>query len=262
MQNIILKIENLTKIFTPSLSYSDLLRLNFKKRISFKALDGLSFSLEKGKILGILGPNGAGKTTLLKIIATLILPDKGTVMVNGYHLDRDDEKIKSLIGLVTSEERNFYWRLSGMQNLEFFSCLYGLNKKEIKLRIAELCTIFKADYLNKRFDSYSTGMKRKCALIKALLHNPKLLLLDEPTKSLDYNSAYELKNFISNEVQTGASVVFATHNIKEAEDLCDTFMILHHGKIYGLGTLNELRLATTLPNASLAEIYLKVTNNG
>lgn len=222
---------------------------NFRK---IPALSYIDLELEKGRSLALLGPNGAGKTTLLKIISTLILSDEGKVMVGGYSVGEDDEKIKNLIGLVTAEERSFYWRLSGRQNLAFFASLYDLDRKQARSRINELLEFFKIDYADRRFDSYSTGMKRKFALIRALLHNPEILLLDEPTKSLDYNSTQEVRELIKKLIRIGKTIIFATHNMEEAQDLCDLFVILHKGRIYGSGT----------PSAGLPEIYLKITNSG
>jgi len=255
------EIEKLTKLFYPPPSYSDIVKLRFKHKIPTKALDNVSFSLKRGKILGILGPNGAGKTTLLKIISTLMLPDKGKVIVNGFKTGKDDERIKSLIGLVTSEERSFYWRLTGIQNLEFFASLYGLNGRQTKSRIRRLLELFKIDYANKRFGTYSTGMKRKFALIRALLHNPQILLFDEPTKSLDYNSAQELRMFIKNLAIEGKTILFATHIMEEAQNLCNLFIILHKGRIYGIGALKDLREKIGSVSANLAEIYLKLIQN-
>jgi len=226
-----------------------------------KALDEITFSAERGKIIGILGPNGAGKTTLLKTIATLILPDSGHVAINGLHVGKADEKIRSFIGFVTSEERNFYWRLSGMQNLELYAQLYGLNKKSASVRINELLDLFSINYAHKRFDSYSTGMKRKCALVRALLHNPDILLLDEPTKSLDYNGTHELHDLIRLKTHEGITTLFATHDVEEAETLCDSFLVLHHGTVAAAGTLAELRTQTHSANASLSEVYLELTIN-
>ena len=254
-----LEVEKLTKDFIPPLSFSKLIKLNFQHRRSIRALEEVSFSLKKGQILGVLGPNGAGKTTLLKIIATLILLDKGSVAVNGWRLGIDDDKIKSLIGLVSSQERSFYWRLSGRQNLEFFSSMYGLKNAEEK--IDELLNLFAIDYQDNRFDSYSTGMKQKFALIRGLLNDPELLLLDEPTKSLDYTTALNLRNFIKENLvrKRGKTVIFTTHHMDEALDFCDLFMILHKGKLFALGTLEELRRKVGNLAASLGEIFVKLT---
>jgi len=256
-----LKIEKLTKIFYPSLSYYDIFKLRFRHKIPTKALDEISFRLEAGKILGILGPNGAGKTTLLKIISTLILPDEGEVIVNGFKVRKNDEKIKSLIGLVTSEERSFYWRLTGRQNLEFFASMYGLNKKQTKSRIDHLFKEFKIDYQNRRFDSYSTGMKKVFILMRALLHNPKILLLDELTKSLDYNYTCVLKEYVKKISSLGKTIILTTHNVEEAQNLCNRLMILNKGRNCGFGTIESLKEKINSPKAILSEIYLKLTQN-
>jgi len=258
-----IEVERLTKDFIPPLSFHKLLKLDLKQRSHTRALSDVSFSLKDGKILGILGPNGAGKTTLLKIISTLILPDKGMITVKGFHTGRDDDKIKTLIGLVSSGERSFYWRLSGRQNLEFFATMSGLNKKAAKQKIQKFCSIFKIDYpdQDKRFDSYSTGMKQKFALIRALLNNPELLLFDEPTKSLDYKTASDFRNFIKEDLvkRQGKTIIFTTHQMDEAVDFGGRFMILHKGKLFALGTLDELRRMTNNPSTSLGEIFLKLT---
>lgn len=261
--NFILEVEQLTKDFIPPLSFRKLLRLDFKHRKPTRALEEISFSLKKGQILCILGPNGAGKTTLLKIISTLILPDKGTVTVNGYQVGRDDERIKSLIGLVTPGERSFYWRLTGRQNLEFFAAMYGLDRKTTRAKIKELLSVLQIDYQeqDKRFDSYSTGMKQKFALIRALLNNPELLLFDEPTKSLDYKAALEFRNFIKESLvkKQGKTIIFTTHHMDEAMDFGERFIILHKSRLFAYGTLDELRKEVNSPTASLGEIFLKLT---
>ena len=259
MSPVILEVEKLTKIFYPALSFTDLAKFNFGRKKPVTALNNISFSLNKGKILGILGPNGAGKTTLLKIISSLIVPDKGEITLGQYTAGKNDNEIKSIIGLASCEERSFYWRLTGNQNLQFFAALYGLNKKQTESRIQELLDIFSIGYQDKRFYSYSTGMKRKFALMRALLHNPEILLLDEPTKSLDYNSACELRKLIKTIANEGKTIIIATHNMNEAQELCDLFMILKKGNIYGLGPLKELSKKTGSQSLGLTDIYLKLT---
>ncbi|MFH2145814.1 MAG: ABC transporter ATP-binding protein, partial [Candidatus Omnitrophota bacterium] len=160
MKTPVLQLDNVSKTFYPPLSFRDIIRFNFKNKPPAQALDNVSFQLEEGKVLGILGPNGAGKTTLLKIISTLILPDSGKVRVNSYEVNRDDDNIKRSLGLASSEERSFYWRLTGIQNLEFFAAMYGLNKNQARARIKELFETFHINYGRKRFDTYSAGMKR------------------------------------------------------------------------------------------------------
>lgn len=253
-----LEVKGVTKDFMPPLSFTQLAKLDFKHRRPMRALEDVSFSLERGKILGILGPNGAGKTTLLKIIATLILPDKGGILVNGHNCE---DKIKSTIGLVIEEERSFYWQLTGRQNLEFFATLYNLDKKTTKERISELFRLFEIDYADKRFSSCSTGMKRRFTLMRSLIHSPQLMLLDEPTKSLDYTTALELRNFIKDKLvkKEGKTAIFTTHNMDEASDICDLFIILHRGRVCGMGTQDQLRNQIGDRSASMGEIFIKLT---
>jgi ABC-2 type transport system ATP-binding protein len=257
----ILEVSHLSKDFYPPLVFSQLLRLNFKQRKPVHALRDISFSLPKGRVLGILGPNGAGKTTLLKILSTLILPDKGTVSVHGLTLGKDEEKIKACVGLVLDEERSFYWRLTGRQNLEFFGTLFGLDKVSLGSRINELLELFEIEYADKRFDSYSTGMRRRLALTRAVLHDPALLLLDEPTKSLDFTSSLNLRKFIKESLvrSQGKTAIFTTHVMEEASGLADFFMVLNQGRLCGWGTLEELREKIDRPRASLSEIFLGLT---
>ncbi|MCP4650963.1 MAG: ABC transporter ATP-binding protein [PVC group bacterium] len=259
MNNSILTVETITKLFYPAVSFGDIIK--HKQKSAVTALKDVSFSLEPGKITGLLGANGAGKTTLLKTISTLILPDVGRIKIKNYSAGTHDREIKSLLGLASNEERSFYWRLTGKQNLEFFSTLYGLDKQRTKKRIDELFSMFKINYQDKRFDTYSAGMKRKFALIRALLHNPEILLLDEPMKSLDYQSVQSLKQHIKELSNTGKTILLATHNIPEAETLCDIFIILDNGQIQECGTLSQLREKTNLQDASLSDIYQKVTKN-
>lgn len=256
-----LKVDKLTQEFPPPLSFGKLLKSGFKQDKPVKALENISFSLKKGQVLAVLGPNGAGKTTLLKIISTLILPKKGQVSVGGYFLGKNDEKIKSLLGLIMDEERSFYWRLTGKQNLEFFSSLYGYNRRETAKRITQLLELFKIDYADKSFFSYSAGMKKNFALIRGLIHSPQLLLFDEPTKSLDYLSASHLRNFIKKKLveEMGKTVIFTTHQIDEALGFADLFMILDKGEMRAFGTLDELRISINEPAAPLNRIFLKFT---
>lgn len=248
-----LKVANITKNFIPTISLN--------RGPVVRALNDVSFALSKGSVLAILGPNGAGKTTLLKILSTLIMPDAGTATINGFRLGKDDDMIKGSIGLVTSSERGFYPRLTGRQNMEFFASLYGFNGKRAAARTDELYRLFKVDYHNKRFDSYSTGMQQNFALMRALIHEPELLLLDEPTKSLDYTAALVLRNFIKERLvkEQEKTVIFTTHHMDEAIDFADLFMILHKGRIYAFGTLAELRASANMPSAGLGDIFVRLT---
>ncbi|MBN2119695.1 MAG: ABC transporter ATP-binding protein [Candidatus Omnitrophica bacterium] len=261
MNTTIIETKEITKLFWSPLSLSKISRLDLKRTKPVKALDQISFKCDKGSTLVVLGPNGAGKTTLLKIISTLVLADKGEVKIAGYKVGKDDEKIKSKIGLASGEERSFYWRLTGRQNLEFFASLYGMDKNEIKSRLEILFKLFKIDYQEKRFDTYSTGMKRRFSLIRALIHDPEILLLDEPTKSLDYNCRQELTKLIKELTMKGKTVILATHDIQEAENLSSLFMILNKGRLCGFGSKEELSKKIGLGATNLAKVYLTLTEN-
>lgn len=256
----ILDVRNVTKIFYPPFSTTEFLRGRLWPRQPTYALKDVSFTLERGKILGILGPNGAGKTTLLKVLSTLILPDAGSFTLKGLRPGADDLRIKALIGLASSEERSFYWRLTGRQNLAFFATLYGVPPRSAASRISTLFDLFNVAYEKKRFDSYSAGMKRKFELIRALIHDPEILLLDEATKSLDYSAACEMKELVAKMAAAGKTILYATHDMDEAQDMCDTFLILDEGCVRGSGTLDELRAITGLAAARLGEIYLRLTH--
>ncbi|MBU1087098.1 MAG: ABC transporter ATP-binding protein [Candidatus Omnitrophica bacterium] len=243
------------------LTIQDLLKLLMNKKKPVKALEDINFQLTAGKILGILGPNGAGKTTLLKCLCNLLIPDQGTILIDQYPADKSSFEIKSLIGFVDNEERSFYWRLSGMQNLEFFAALYGLSPRQTTLRIQELLAVFDINYIHKRFDSYSSGMKRKLSLLRAIIHNPKILLIDELSKSLDFNTSLSLYNFIKQLSLNGTTIILTSHNIPEAENLCDYFMFIDQGKQSALGNLNDLRKQFNMLDASLTDIYTTVIKN-
>ena len=257
----IMEVNDVTKDFFPAFSFTELLKFNFKRASTTRAIDRVSFTLDKGSSLAILGPNGAGKTTLLKILSTLILPDKGSVKINGSYLDARDEKIKASIGFAGVAERSFYWRLTGRQNLEFFSAMYGLDKARAGSRICELFKLFGVTYQDKRFDSYSTGMQQKFALMRALIHDPPILLLDEPTKSLDYASSLELRSFIKEVLvkEQRKTVVFTTHQMDEALGFADILMILNYGRLFAYGTLEELRRKAGMPDGSLGEIFIRLS---
>lgn len=261
MNTPLIKLNNVSKTFFPPLTWRQLLRLNLKKTNPVLALKNINLGFQSGKITGILGPNGAGKTTLLKCISTIITPDFGDIDVNGFNVNTHDNQIKSMIGIISAQERSFYWRLTGLQNLQFYASLYGLKKPHAKARIDELFRIFHIDYENKRFDSYSTGMKRKFSLIRALLHNPDILLLDEPTKSLDFKTTLELKTMLKELSSEGKTIIYATHDIADAQNFCDQFIIMQKGEVLKTGSFDELRNSIKSEKTKLSEIYLELIKN-
>ncbi|MBU1695076.1 MAG: ABC transporter ATP-binding protein [Verrucomicrobia bacterium] len=203
-----------------------------RSSVPLTAVDGVSLEIKPGELFGLLGPNGAGKTTLVKMLCTLILPDGGRAEVNGYDLS-DEARVKASIGFVSGEERSFYWRLSGRQNLEFFAALHGLSAGEAKQRIHHLAEWLElGEFLDRRFDRYSSGMKQRLGIARGLLNDPQILFLDEPTRSLDPTSAGHLRDIVKQLVrERGHTVVLVTHQLREAEDLCDRIAIMHKGRL-------------------------------
>lgn len=206
-------------------------------------MDRVDLTVEEGELFGLLGPNRAGKTTLIKLLCTLIAPTSGTARVNGYDL-REEEKIKASVGLVTGDERSFYWRLSGRQNLEFFASLHGLSSRQRRRKVGEVLELMGLEEVaDERFQTYSTGMRQRLSLARGLLNDPKLLFLDEPTKSLDPVATRHLHDFIKNELvgRRRMTVFLTTHRLEEAEQLCDRVAIMDKGRIRACGTIAELR---------------------
>lgn len=216
-----------------------------------EALRGVSLNVEEGEIVGLLGPNGAGKTTLIKILVTLVLPDHGSGKVQGFDLIRQPEQVRSLIGFVNTSERSFYWRLSGRRNLLFFAALWGLNGSAANARINKILDLLqlseKADVL---FMKYSTGQQQRLAIARALIPDPPVLLMDEPTRSLDPIAAFEIRSFVRQDLcgQMQKTIVWCTHNLKEAEETCNRLVFIHKGKIIASGTLDEMRNLTDPEN--------------
>lgn len=216
----------------------------FKKtqKKEFKAVDGVTFDIYKGEIFGLLGPNGAGKTTIIKMITGLLSPTSGSVKVMGKDVDKNPMDALSNIGTVLAGDRSIYWKLTARENLEYFGALYGLNKKEAKTRAAEVLKRLeleeKADELVEKF---STGMKQKVALGKALIPNAPVVLLDEPTLGLDPQSALNLREIILDIKKEGRTVLLTTHYMEEADFLSDRIAIIDGGKIIALDTPENLK---------------------
>ncbi len=207
---------------------------------SVEALRNISLEIEEGEIFGLIGKNGAGKTTLAKIIATLVQPTEGEVLVKGFDSVKDDVKVRSLVGLATAEERSFYWRLSCEKNLLFFARLYGMPDRSAKKRIADIFEqLGLTELATRRFSNLSTGNKQKLALARALLTNPPVLLLDEPTRSLDPLAAADMRELIGS--LDGVSILLTSHNLSEIEQLCKRVAIISEGTIRAIDEPENLR---------------------
>ncbi|HKQ52392.1 MAG TPA: ABC transporter ATP-binding protein, partial [Pyrinomonadaceae bacterium] len=211
-----------------------------------RALAEVSFDVHAGEIFGIIGRNGAGKTTLAKTIATLVQPTSGAVRVNGFDSVRDDERVRAQVGLATAEERSFYWRLTVEQNLMFFARLYGLDDSRARRRIIELVAQFELKGLvTRRFGELSTGNKQRMAFARALLARPPVLLLDEPTRSLDPLAAARMRALIQSLAggDPPVTVLLTSHNLAEVAELCARVAVISRGRIRALDTPERLRAA-------------------
>jgi ABC-2 type transport system ATP-binding protein len=239
----IIETFNLTKKYPQVKRYHEIIIHPFQKR-EITALDGINIRVEKGEVFGLLGPNGAGKTTLIKTLCTLLLPNGGTALVNGYDIVKDEKEVKRSIGYVVNDERSFYWRLTGRQNLEFFAILNNLAPDRANRRIEEVLRLVGLETNgDKRVKDYSTGMKQKLAIARGMLSDPEVLFLDEPTRSLDPVIARSLREFIRKNIAMGQgkTVFLSTHNLGEAQELCDRLAIIDRGKLKACGTLDEMR---------------------
>ena len=234
----------LTKRFPKGSGYKELIMP--WKRTYKTALDHINLRIETGEVFGLLGTNGAGKTTLLKTLATLLLPDEGQVMVQGWDVARHPEKVKPLLGYVVSDERSFFWRLTARQNLRFFSQMNEIPRREIDSYVENLLSLVDLkDVADERVMRFSTGMKHRLAIARGLIADPSILLLDEPTRSLDPHSTRTVWDLIKEELvgRLGKTVVIATHDMEEATHLCDRVAIINQGKIKACDTVTALRAA-------------------
>jgi ABC-2 type transport system ATP-binding protein len=238
-----IETEHLTKRFARVRTFRDLVTSRWRGR-SDQAVEDVSIEIHDGELFGLLGENGAGKTTLIRMLSTTVLPTSGRASVLGHDVVQEAPEIRRLIGIVSGDERSFYWRLTGRQNLEYFAALYHLPRSGIARRIDELLGILDvAEYADRRFDSYSTGTKQRFAIARGMLTDPKVLFLDEPTRALDPIAASELRHHLAHHIVAGLgrTAVVATHTLAEAEEICDRIAIMRAGRIVQVGTMDELR---------------------
>ena len=226
----------------------------FRKRY-ITACDHVSFTIEQGELFGLLGPNGAGKTTLVRCLATLLIPDEGKITIFGKDILYQSMEARQQIGLLTSGERTLYWKLTGKDNLKFFAALYGLAGKERDKRIDYLMDLLSLKEVeNERVEKYSSGMKQKISLARALLHDPKILLLDEPTLGLDPQFARFIRGFIKDELvgKAGKTILLTTHYMDEADELCERIAFINKGKIINIKTPTEYK--NEIPHSEVLEL--------
>ena len=212
------------------------------QKSSVEALQGVSLDVQAGEVFGLLGPNGAGKTTLIKILTTLLIPTAGDAWVNGYHVIRQENQVRASVGCMLMGERGLYWKLTGRENLEYFGALYHLSPVERRRRAQEILDLLGLkDLADRTVETYSSGQKMNLAFGKALINDAPLLVLDEPTNTLDVPSASELRAIVRTLNAQGKTIIYTTHIMSEAETLCKRVAIIDRGKLLALGTIEELK---------------------
>lgn len=223
-----------------------------------KAVDNISLTVESGCIYGFLGPNGAGKTTTIKLITGIIQPDSGTIRVDGRDTKTDALGAKMNIGFVP-DDPNIFLRLKGIEYLAFMADSYGVSSKDRKPVIDEMAKRFEmTNALGDKIQSYSHGMRQKIVIMGALIHQPKVWILDEPMTGLDPKSAFELKTMMREHVDKGNTVFFSTHVLEVAEKVCDKVAVIGSGRILYAGSIQEMKKSS---DTSLEKMFLEMTQN-
>jgi ABC-2 type transport system ATP-binding protein len=232
-------------------------------RERFRAVDGVDLRIERGEIFGLLGPNGAGKTTTMRMLATLLEPTSGTASVMGLDVVREAREVRRQMGAVLSDGRSLYWKLTARENLEYFAALYHVPAAETRRRIDDaLAAVRLTDRQEDYVERYSAGMRQRLVLARALLPDPQLLLLDEPTVGLDPQSSRDLRERVAALRADGRTVVLTTHYMEEADQLCDRIAIIDHGTIVALDTPLGLKrlMGTDEPErVTLEDVFLSLT---
>lgn len=262
MASAAILVESLEKFFPPAYSGWRALLQPFA-RPTQRALAGVSLSVAPGQVMALIGANGAGKSTLLRILATLILPTRGRALVAGFDVQRDPASVRRQLGYHTGGDEGFYGRLSARENLQFFAAMNNLVSREAVeqiARVAELMGI--GDALERPVRTLSTGMVHRLGLARAFLHGPSVLLLDEPTRSLDPLAAAEFRRFLKNDLvrQHGTTLLFASHTLSEVEELADRVALLDGGHLLACESPRGLRASTG--TATLEAALERLTHHG
>ncbi len=227
-----------------------------KRRGAIRAVDDVVFRCEPGRIFGLLGVNGAGKTTCLRLLATILSPSAGTAAVNGFDIVTEAQKVRASIGFLSTATA-LYGRLTAYEVVEYFGRLHGMADSALHPRIDALFEALSMnEFRDRRCDKLSTGMKQKTSIARTLVHDPPVMIFDEPTLGLDVLTARTVLGFIRECGQRGKTVIFSTHVMSEVEKLCDSIAIIHGGRVLAEGALAQLRQRAGVE--SLEEIFIKV----
>jgi len=234
---------NLTKVF------------HDRKRGDVRAVDGINFRCQPGQIYGLLGANGAGKTTTLRLLATILQPSDGTAQVAGFDIRKHPEKVRASVGFLSTATA-LYGRLTARETVEYFGRLNGLDRDKLRQRVGELFALLGIhEFAERRCDRLSTGMKQKVSIARTLVHDPPVMIFDEPTLGLDVMAARTIVGFIRDCRARGKTVLFSSHVMSEVQKLCDVIGIIHNGRLLLEGTLAGLRQRTG--QADLEEIFVQ-----
>jgi ABC-2 type transport system ATP-binding protein len=231
-----ISVENLTRIYETT---TGVIR---RKKKDIVALDEIDLTVEAGELFGLLGPNGAGKTTLTKILATILLPTSGTVRVLGMDAVAQEKELRHRLGILFGGERGLYWRLTGRQNIQYFADLYRVPPTKVKSRLPEVLELVGlSDRADERVEGYSRGMKQRLHVARCLIHDPEIVLLDEPTLGLDPVAAREIRGIIRGLNDQGKTVFLTSHYMFEVDALCGRVAVLNKGKILMVDTPSALK---------------------
>jgi ABC-type multidrug transport system ATPase subunit len=255
-------VESLAKLFPPARSGWRAFLQPFEK-ITAVALDGLSFAVREGESLALLGANGAGKSTLLRVLATLLVPTRGHARVAGHDTVRESRAVRRQLGYHAGTDHGFYPRLTARENLLFFGQLNQLSRSAAAQRISQLADQFHlGESLTRQVRTLSTGTVQRLSLARALLHRPRVLLLDEPTRSLDAIAAAEFRRFLKSEIMRDGrtSLLFASHTLPEVELLADRIAVIDAGRLLACDTPSALKRTTSA--SSLDDVFLRLTGHG
>lgn len=226
---------------------------------SFTAVDGINLSVAPGEIFGFIGPNGAGKTTTIRMMGGILAPTAGTVTIDGVDMAQEPEKAKRRIGFIP--DRPFlYEKLTGREFMQFSADLYGVENGPSRERAEGLLALFSlSDWADGLVESYSHGMKQRLIIAAALLHDPRVIIVDEPMVGLDPNGIRMVKDLLRDKAREGKAVFMSTHSLGVAEDICDRIGIIHHGSLIATGTAHDLKRAAGVEEKDLEAVFMKLT---
>jgi len=209
---------------------------------AFTALENVSFRVEAGEVYGLLGENGAGKTTMMRMMATILRPTSGNIEVAGYSVIKEPNEVRRRIGILFGGDVGLYSRLTARENIAYFGSMYGMDRTAIEQRIKRLSQMLEMDsFLDRRVGPFSRGMKQKVAIARTLVHDPQVILLDEPTTGLDVTAATMFRQMIGTLQAEGKTILFSSHNMGEIDKLCKRIALIHKGRLQYAGTLQKLR---------------------